>query len=359
MKVRMGLVALALAVFPLVLRAPAVAAETLREQSEVTLDAARVRGLEVENARGLIEVRPGAPGRIHVRALKVVRAEDRAAAARIAKELRVEVSDAGDRKVIRVRYPQRQQVRVGILDMLRGDLEFPRSEVRFTIEIPERLPVWLKSTSGDVRTEDLAGLQTLESVSGDVTADGAKGPVTARTTSGDIAGSFSAPSRLRSVSGDVSVEWAAAALEATSTSGDLTVGEAADSLVLGSVSGDIVVERAPRGVRASSTSGDLRIHAVAGVCDLQTASGDLDVWLGRGLRAARIESGSGNIEARVVPGLGVAIEVRTSNGNIVSDLGMQVKSASRRQLSGSLGTGTVPVRLSSSSGDIQITSGGE
>jgi DUF4097 and DUF4098 domain-containing protein YvlB len=83
------------------------------------------------------------------------------------------------------------------------------------------------------------------------------------------------------------------------------------------------------------------------------------VWLGPGLRGARIESGSGNVEARVASGLGVTLEVRTSNGNIDSNLGMQVKSASRRLLTGSLGSGAIPVRLSSSSGDIQILSGGE
>lgn len=354
MLVRFGVTALALAAL-----ASAVSAETLREQSDVTLEAAGIRVLEVENARGLIEVRPGAGNRIRVRAIKVVRAPDREKAAELARELRVEMTNAAGRKVVRVRYPQRQQIRVGFWDLLKGEVEFPRSEIRLSFEVPERMEVRLRSTSGDVVTEDLAGYQTLESTSGDVSAAGARGRVAARSTSGDVSGSFETGARLRSVSGDIEVDIARGALDATSTSGDLLVHEASDSLALGTVSGDIEVGRAAGGARASSTSGNVRVRSAAGLLDLQTASGDVDVWFLPGLRGARIESGSGNVEARVAPGLGISFEVRTSNGNIESDLGLQVKSASRRLLSGSIGSGAIPVRLSSSSGDIQITSGGE
>lgn len=354
MIVRIGVVVLALAA-PLA----TASAETLREQSEVTLDATAFRGLEVQNARGQIEVRAGSGDRIAIRALKVVRAPDRSRAEDIARQLRVEMSNTGDRKVVRVRYPQRQQVKVGLMDLFRGDVEFPRSEIRLSIEVPAKMPVWLHSTSGDVATEDLSGSQTVESTSGDVTVDAARGPVNARSTSGNLSGSFQSRARLRTVSGDVDVQHAGAALVATSTSGNIAVREAADSLVIETVSGDIEVGRAARGIRASSTSGNLQVRAVTGAADLQTSSGDIGVRLGPGLRSARLESGSGNLEARVAPGLGISLEVRTSNGNIESNLGMQVKSATRRQLSGSLGSGAIPVRLSSSSGDIQILSGGE
>jgi hypothetical protein len=50
--------------------------------------------------------------------------------------------------------------------------------------------------------------------------------------------------------------------------------------------------------------------------------------------------------------------MRTSNGTLDASVPLPVDSVTRRRLSGRLGDGRTPVVLRSSSGDIQITTGG-
>ncbi len=338
--------------------APAGATETLREQSGRVVSGAGLTGLEVENPRGTIEVRPSADGRLHITALKIVRAAGRGEARELADATRVEARADGERYRMRVSYPQRQVVHVGFWELFREGVVLPQTEVRLTLEAPAGLAVRLTSTSGDLATADLAGRQTLETTSGDIQVEEAIGPVSIASTSGDVQASFGGRARVRTVSGDITVDRAAHALDAHSTSGDLVVRDAADSLVLGSVSGDIHVQRAPHGVTAGTTSGGIVVHAVEGSCQLDTSSGDVDAAFGPRLARAEITSGSGDLVARLAPGLGAALDLRTSNGSIDVSVPLEVKTVTRRMVSGRVGGGQVPVVIRSSSGDIQILSGG-
>ena len=56
-----------------------------------------------------------------------------------------------------MQYPQHQEVRVGLWQMMAGDFDFPGVEVRLALTVPRALPVTLRSTSGDLFTEDIEG----------------------------------------------------------------------------------------------------------------------------------------------------------------------------------------------------------
>jgi hypothetical protein len=340
--------------------APARAGEeTLREQSEKVEEPAGLTAIEVDNARGQIDVRPSADGKLHIRALKIVRAPDNAKAREIANQIRVAVSRQDGRYLLKVTYPQRQVVHVGFWEMMSGDVQLPRSEMRLALDVPAEIPVSLHSTSGDLSTDMLAGVQRLETTSGDAEVRDSRGPVTFSSTSGDLTGSFGAAARVRTVSGDVEVDRAGGPLDVHTTSGDITVRDAADSLLLGTVSGDIEVGRAANGLNATTTSGTVHARGLGGRCQLETSSGDVEASLTRGISRADFESGSGDITVRFGPGVGAALEVRTSNGTIDASVPIEVKSVTRRLLTGKVGSGQTPVLLRSSSGDIQILSGGE
>jgi DUF4097 and DUF4098 domain-containing protein YvlB len=334
--------------------------ETLHEQSQRVIEAAGLTGLEVNNPRGATEVRTSTDGKLHLSALKTVHASSASDARTLSVNTRVETQSSGGRYVVKVSYPQRHVVEVGFWDLFReGGFTMPETEVKLTLEVPSGLAVHLTSASGDLTTEDLGGRESLETISGDIHIRGAGGETTASTTSGDIEAEFDGKARLRTVSGDVTIEHSGQPLDAHTTSGDLVIRDAADALTLGSVSGEISVQRAPRGLVAISTSGNITAHAVDGPCELGTSSGDVDVSFGKRLERAQVSSGSGDLKARLANGLGATLDMRTSNGSIDVSAALAVQNVTRRSVSGRVGDGAIPISLRSSSGDIQILSGGE
>ena len=330
--------------------------ETRREQSERVIDAQGIRSIRVENSRGLVRVRGGEGGRIRITALKIVRAPDPDRSTEFARETEVATDLDRGNLVVRVRYPQREAVHVSLWQVFSG-CELPKVEVRLGLEVPDGLPLTLVSTSGDLETEGVSGSQDLRTTSGDVAVRGARGRVEASSTSGSLEVQGIASARLQTVSGDVKVEGSHGALEATSTSGDIIVGGSEDSLSLATVSGEIHAGPAPRGLVARTTSGAIVARSAAGLVRIETASGDVSVSLENPLRRADITTGSGDIDARLGPSVGCAIDMRTSNGSLDLSTKVAVKNVTRHLVTGVVNGGTAPVVLRTSSGDIRVRSG--
>ena len=330
--------------------------ETLRERSERVIDAQGIRSVRVENARGLVRVTGGAGGTIRLTAIKIARAPDRERSAEFARETEVVTDlDRGD-LVVRVRYPQRESMHVSLWQVFSG-CELPKVEVRLGLEVPDGVRLTLTSTSGDLETEGISGSQELQTTSGDVTVRDARGRVDASSTSGDLEAQEIAAGRLQTVSGDVKVQGSHGALEATSTSGDISIGGSEDSLSLATVSGEIHAGPARRGLVARTTSGAIVARSAAGLVRIETSSGDVSVALENPLHRADITTGSGDIDARLGPSVGCAIEMRTSNGTLDLATPVEVRSVTRHLVTGVVNGGTAPVALRTSSGDIRVRSG--
>lgn len=321
------------------------------------MDATGLRRVEIENARGVVEVRPSADGRIHVTALKTVRARPASKARDLAREISVETRREGGAWRLKVRYPQRQEIHIGWRELFSG-VELPNVSMRLTIEVPAGPDVRLRTVSGSLAAEGVGNRLVLESTSGDIAAEGVGGRLDVSTVSGDVTVDAAGPVAVRTVSGDVELRRAGGSARVSTTSGEVEVRAASDSLEIASVSGDVRVERADRGLAARTTSGGITARGVRGALDLSTSSGDVRATLARGLAAADIASGSGDVELRIAPGFGATFDLRTSNGALEAAVPLDVQSVTRRRLSGRLGDGATPVRLRTSSGDIQITSGG-
>ncbi len=357
MNVRHLVVALAvLAALP----GPSAAREDkLVERSRQVVEPRGITSVRVENARGWVKVAPSPDGRLHVTALKVTTGTSATRAAELARDTRVETSTTGGRFLVRVVYPQSQVVRVSFLRLLRGELRVPSVQVRLTLAVPPGLPLELKSTSGDFETTDLTGPQSLESTSGDVEVRGAGAAVTVATTSGDVTAAGLGAARLRSVSGDVNVEGARGPLDVRTTSGEIVVTGAADSVRVASVSGDIQVDRAPRGLDAGTTSGGVSVTGpVNGTARVRSTSGDVALELGAGARRAEVTTVSGEIDVRLAAGLRCDLTLTSTSGSLDADVPIQIRTMTRRELSGTVSGGGAPVILRSVSGDITVSGKG-
>jgi hypothetical protein len=340
------------------LTTPALADRSLLTQSsQRDFDAAGVRLLRVENPRGTTEVRRSADGRIHLLAYKQVRAT-RTDRERLARETQLEAGREGDAFAVRVRYPQGPALRISFFELFSG-LDTPRVQMDLTLEVPAGIEVELRSSSGDLRTADLAGAQRLATTSGDIVVESASGPLQANATSGDIEASAVGLARLRSVSGDVTVKGATRPVRVNTTSGDIEVSEAADSLRLDSVSGDIQVEGAAGPLSIGTTSGEVHASRVVGPLVASSSSGDLELGTAAGFTRAELSSVSGDVTLDVPKTFGGAVELQTSSGTLEVSLPVQVQSVNRRLLRGTIGKGTGRLLLKSASGDLHVTSGGQ
>ncbi len=345
--------ALALAFHP----GPAFAGrDVLREQSARTVDTAGLRGVRVENPRGDVRAAESSDGRIHVTALKLVRSGSRRESERMAGDLHVDVATESGQLVVRARYPARRSIRIGVFDLFH-DLEWPTEQIDLAIQIPAGLPLTVRTSSGDVETAGLTGMQQIESASGRVHVEQAGSDVEIATSSGDVDASDLARARVRTSSGAVEIASIRGPLNAHTTSGDLTVRDASDSLLLGTVSGDVEVLRAPRGFSATTTNGDVKAHRVGGRIDLGTSSGAVDLGLVAPLAGARVSTGSGDIELRFDRGMAARLDLQTSNGQLEMESPIQVQSLTRRHVTGQLRQGGAAVSLRSASGDIHVMTG--
>jgi hypothetical protein len=331
-------------------------AEVIREQSRFERDTHGIVSLRVDNARGLVDVRPSSDGRLKVTALKVVRSPSPSAAREMARGTVVETDESGGVFKIRVRYPS-HRVRITFWGNLStGSL--PNAEVRLAIEVPPDLPITLTTASGDLTTAGLSGPQALRSASGDVELNDASGRAEISTASGDVKATGLASASVETASGDVTCDGVSGALAIVTASGDVTIHEASDSLRVRTVAGDVEIDRAPRGLDLQTTSGQLDLGPLSGRVALRSVSGDLDVALAPPLADAEISTQSGTVTLKLDPRIACALSANTTSGEIDFQLPVQARRLSRGNVVATIRGGTTPVRLRTVSGDINVMGGG-
>ena len=124
---------------------------------------------------------------------------------------------------------------------------------------------------------------------------------------------------IRTASGSVDVATVHGPAEINTMSGAVQVFEAAEA-TLQSASGRIAVRHAIGDVIARTASGDIRVGAADASVTARTASGRVLV-LGLARGRADLNSVSGDIEVKVVPGTGVFLDLASVTGRVTSDLG--------------------------------------
>jgi DUF4097 and DUF4098 domain-containing protein YvlB len=177
---------------------------------------------------------------------------------------------------------------------LRGschDMVLGHCESKFTVRVPQGVPVSVNTRSGDVRASDLNGRVSIDAGSGDVALSGLSGGTTARVSSGDIEASrLSGRLRLQTSSGDVdAAELTGETIDAHANSGDvfLDIATVPKRVNVAASSGDVTIS-VPRNGRdgyaaqTTTSSGDANLlvrvndsseHSLSAV----TSSGDATI----------------------------------------------------------------------------------
>lgn len=117
----------------------------------------------------------------------------------------------------------------------------------FTIKVPHRCDINLRSSTGDLNISDVQGALYLQTATGDVQLETLRGPVIVNSASGDI--------RIDGISGKIG---------ANTASGDISIEDAnLEELIAHSASGDVNLEmlRVPhKGFDVKTVSGDLNVE---------------------------------------------------------------------------------------------------
>jgi hypothetical protein len=285
--------------------------------------------LDVQSGAGSIEVRSGPPGAVHVHARiragmgRLVSFGNESAADRVhALESHPPIEQSGNT----VRIGERNQ-----------KWSWNGLSVSYAITVPSGTR--LKANSG----------------SGDVTIGAVAGPVNAATGSGNIhIGRIAEDVETHAGSGDIEIE-GAKSLTAETGSGTIRAIAVRGAVSVRSGSGDIsVAQEAAGNANLGTGSGDVTLTGARGPVRVGTGSGDVLVE-GASVAAWDVSASSGNVRLKIPPRSAFDVEAHTGSGNIDSTLPLAVTGRqSKRELRGTVGGGGPLVRVSTSSGDIEI-----
>jgi DUF4097 and DUF4098 domain-containing protein YvlB len=276
--------------------------------------------VDLTQIAGDVRVVTGRGNEVRIEAIKRVRHRDPEEARRLLNALRVDVTTIGNRVEVRTVYPRS------------GTTRNWSGSVDYTLTVPERAAVAVKTVSGDVTVANVRGEVRAETVSGDVEVSDTPNLVIAKTVSGDV--------RARAI--------------------------AASTLTLGTVSGTVVASGLKvRTLDCGSVSGNLQLSDLeVERLSAKTMSGNVE-FAGSLVRGGRYEfqAHSGNVRL-VLPAntSGFDMDASTFTGSVRSDFPVTLRSvggSDRRQsttraIRGSFGDAGAILSLRSFSGSVVI-----
>jgi len=187
-------------------------------------------------------------------------------------------------------------------DQLADDVSVDYSDRHLMIsELSKRGLGWRSSNLHVAITMPAASRASVQAASADVTCRGEYSGVDIRTASGKIdVETVRGPAEISTMSGGVQLQ---EAVEPTiqTASGRISIRHATGDVMARTASGNIVVGVAGASVTARTASGQVKV---------------LSITRGRG----DLNSVSGDIEVRVVPGTGVFLDLASVTGRVTSDL---------------------------------------
>ena len=187
-------------------------------------------------------------------------------------------------------------------DQLADDVSVDYSDRHLVIaELPKRGLGWRNSNLHVAITMPAASRAAVQAASADVTCRGEYSGVDIRTASGKIdVETVRGPAEISTMSGGVQLQEAVEPTVQTA-SGRISIRHATGDVMTRTASGNISIGVADASVTARTASGQVRV---------------LSITRGRG----DLNSVSGDIEVRVVPGTGVFLDLASVTGRVTSDL---------------------------------------
>ena len=224
------------------------AREEVTRSFDRTLTVSGTPALHVEHRMGDVRVRAHTRNELRIQATIHVSADTRAEATMMADRIQIDVQESLGTITLTTRYP----------DMLIRDIQRRgrNRDVSFSVDydllVPERLPVTLRNSFGDVAVSGMKGGGSIVNASGRVTAVDGSGRY-------DIQNRFGIVEAAR-LAGDLTIRGANGPVSATSITGAVVISNTFGNVNASAIRGDATIVNANGSVEASDISGraDLR-----------------------------------------------------------------------------------------------------
>jgi len=329
---------------------PSWALEEFRLNDTKTFDVGAAPDIDIETVSGDVSYTATAGTRATVDIIVVVRAKDEAEAREIRDELGIKVE--GRDGLLEAAVKQRRDFTRWLEEL------FGKSRtvsVSFHVHGPKGATGEMSSVSGEARISGTTGSIEISSVSGDVLAEDVSARVKASSVSGSVeVTDCRGPVHAETVSGDVAVDSCSGALEAATVSGSLRATMIAGDVDASTTSGDIRLRSIKGTVAANTISGGVDVDHEGGSLDLHSVSGDLVAHSAKASGRLTLETVSGSVKVYVNSKDVGDVRLSSTSGDIQVDTGLRVQRHSRHELSGRLGDGGSELEVSTASGDILL-----
>ncbi len=224
---------------------------------------------------------------------------------------------------------------------VRGDGDGTQAWADVVVRVPAGHKVTVQMGAGAVTAQNVDGQLTVGTRGGDVQTEHTRGRLTVGSGSGDV--------RVREADGDQ--------VKVGTGSGDVEVrGVRAARVDVGTGSGNVTGGTLDgQDVRVGTGSGNVHLDLIrARTLRIGTGSGDADVGLAGELQQAQVGTGSGDVTLRVPTTFGASLDLTTGNGDVRSDLPLQVTQQNAHHLIGRIGDGRASIKVSTGSGGVHV-----
>jgi len=270
--------------------------------------------LKVETSGGDIKVLSGTGSDVRVTATESIDANSEAKADELLKDLDLRIEQQGDGVAATAKYEKHGGWHFG---------SWPPVSVSFTVVVPTRYNVELKTSGGDISLASIEGRAHLRTSGGNLQIERVDGEVDGSTSGGDI-----------------SLREGTAKVELTTSGGNIHVDRAGGEAELSTSGGDVVIKSVQGRLNASTSGGNIKASiegALKGDCKLTTSGGEVEVSVDK--TAAfdlKAHTSGGDVDAE---GITIAID----GGGV-----------RRSSLSGKVNGGGPLLYLGSSGGDVRL-----
>ena len=214
---------------------------------------------------------------------------------------------------------------------------FSRLQVDYSIAIPAKFDINLKTAGGHIEVADLEGKAVLHTSGGNLKLGVLKGPLKAHTSGGHIT--------LTRVEGDADVD---------TSGGNLRLGEIDGDLIAHTSGGHITLEKSKGSIKASTSGGNIEVKDANGPVNARTSGGHVTAQLNaQPASGCSLKTSGGNVEVLLAANLALDVDARTGGGRVNSDFPGTLNKEKTR-LSAKLNGGGPELILETSGGNVNV-----
>jgi DUF4097 and DUF4098 domain-containing protein YvlB len=309
----------------------AVTAFAARAEQEVITKSFPVKAggkLTVNADRGSIHITTSESDKVDVKIMRELKSASAAEAKEVFAQHKIEFTSTGNEVKIEAENPQRK---------LSFNNRFSSLQVDYTIAIPAKFDIVLKTAGGHIEVADLQGWAVVETSGGNLKLGAVTGSVKAHTSGGHIT--------LGETGGDA---------EVYSSGGDLHLGEIWGNLVAHTSGGHITLERNRGTVKATTSGGNIRVIEAYDSVIAESGGGNIFAQLNSQPTApCSLKTSGGNLNVELAPYLSFDLDARTSGGRVDSDFPGNSNKENTRLIA-QINSGGLGVAVATSGGDISI-----